>query len=70
MSDDDVVGLVGRISCPIAADGPGEIVLPVRGGSTTFTAYTSDGEELKKNAHAVVIEQTGPHTVMVTATGA
>jgi hypothetical protein len=60
-------GLVGRISCPVTADLPGEIILAIRGGREAFTAY-SNGEVLAKNSHAVVIEQTGNRTVMVTST--
>lgn len=67
--NDEVTGLVGRVSVPITADLPGEIIISIRGGSEAYTAYTTNGEELKKNTHAAVIEQTGPHTVMVTATG-
>jgi hypothetical protein len=67
MSDDDLTGLVGRVSVPIPTSGAGEVILSVRGGSEAFTAYTQGDEELVKNARAVVIEQTGPHTVLVTA---
>ena len=63
----DLAGLIGRISIPIPADGPGEIILSVRGGSEAFTAHTSAGEEIAKNARAVVVEQTGARTVFVTA---
>jgi hypothetical protein len=67
--DEPVVGLVGRITVKVS-DMPGEIMLAVRGGYTGFTAYGSGGEVLERDQHAVVIEQTGPNTVMVTATGA
>jgi hypothetical protein len=62
-------GLTGRISVPVGEDLPGEILIMLRGGCEGFTAYSSGGEVLKKNAHAVVIEQTGNRTVLVTATG-
>lgn len=68
--DEFLAGMMGRISIPVGPDLPGEIILAVRGGSEAFTAYCNGGEELKKNTHAVVVEQTGPRTVMVTATGA
>jgi hypothetical protein len=61
-----VTGLIGRISIPISADAPGEIILSIRGGSEAFTAYTLGGEELAKNARATVVEQTGARTVLVT----
>ena len=69
MSEDgaiELTGLIGRISIPISADAPGEIILSVRGGSEGFTAYTSGGEELPKNARAAVVDQTGARTVLVT----
>lgn len=69
MMDDDLTGMVGRVSVPIPTDGPGEVILSVRGGSEAFTAYTQGNEVLTKNAHAVVVEQTGPHTILVTAAG-
>lgn len=58
--------MTGRVSVPIRADGPGEIILAIRGGSEAFTAYTQGDEALEKNARAVVVEQTGPRTVLVT----
>lgn len=67
MMDDDTTGLVGRVSVPIPIDGAGEVILSIRGGSEAFTAYTQGGEALSKNARAVVVEQTGPRTVLVTA---
>lgn len=65
--DDDTTGLVGRVSVPIPIDGAGEVILSIRGGSEAFTAYTQGGEALSKNARVVVVEQTGPRTVLVTA---
>lgn len=65
--DHDVMGMTGRVSVPIPATGPGEVILSVRGGSEAFTAYTSGGEEIDKNQRAVVMEQTGPQTVLVTS---
>jgi hypothetical protein len=70
MSDEsrtELAGMIGRISIPVPVDGPGEIILSVRGGSEAFTAYTLTGETLSKNARAVVMEQTGSRTVLVTA---
>lgn len=67
MADEDPTGLVGRVSVPIPPDGPGEIIVSIRGGSEAFTAYTQGNETLDKNARAVVVEQTGPRTVLVTS---
>jgi len=69
MTDEDVTGMVGRISVPIPTDGAGEVILSIRGGSEAFTAYTQGDEALDRNSRAVVVEQTGPRTVLVTAVG-
>lgn len=66
MGENEATGLSGRVSVPIPADGPGEIILNIRGGSEAFTAYTQDRETLTKNSRALVLEQTGPRTVLVT----
>jgi hypothetical protein len=66
MSDENTMGMVGRVSVPIPANGPGEIILSIRNGSEAFTAYTQGGEVLDRNSRAVVVEQTGPRTVLVT----
>ncbi|MGH9029390.1 MAG: hypothetical protein ACRDV4_07225 [Acidimicrobiales bacterium] len=66
-SDDDPTGMVGRVSVPIPTDGPGEVILSIRGGSEAFTAYTKGDESIGKNDRAVVVERTGPRTVLVTA---
>jgi hypothetical protein len=69
MTDDfqsNLTGMTGRISIPVPVDGSGEIILIVRGGSEAFTAYTLGGEALPRNARAVVVEQTGARTLLVT----
>lgn len=64
---DYIDGLTGRISVPVGPETPGEIMLELDDGVQAYTAYSAGGEELKKNSHAVVMQQTGPHTVLVTA---
>jgi len=64
--EDDLTGMTGRITVPVPVDGPGEIMISVRGGAEAFTAYTLGGESLPKNARAAVVEQTGARTVLVT----
>jgi hypothetical protein len=50
MIDEDLTGMVGRVSIPIPTEGQGEIMLRVRGGSEAFTAYTQGQEALAKNS--------------------
>jgi hypothetical protein len=64
--ESNVVGLTGRISIPVPVDGPGEIIISIRGGSEAFTAYTLGEESLPRNARAAVVEKTGARTVLVT----
>jgi hypothetical protein len=68
MSDPEpsLEGLIGRISIPVPEDGPGEIIISIRGGTEAFTAYTVGEESLTKNSRAVIVERTGARTVLVT----
>ena len=69
MGDDagqSAVGMLGRVSIPISAGRPGEVILKIRGGSEAFTAYTQGDEPLAANARVVVIEQLSPRTLLVT----
>jgi hypothetical protein len=69
MSDDfeSVLGKQGRISVAIPAAGAGQIIIFLNGGSEAFTAYCLGGEEIAMNTPAVVVDQSGPRTVFVTA---
>jgi hypothetical protein len=61
---DDVVGAVGRLTLPITASRPGEVVLAVRGGTEAFTAWADT--PLAKNARVLVIEHSSARSVQVT----
>jgi hypothetical protein len=62
--DQDLVGTIGRVTLGITADRPGEVILPVRGGTEAFSAHCD--EPVRKNARVVVIECLSGRTVMVT----
>jgi hypothetical protein len=62
--DQSVIGAVGRVTVSIPADGPGEVLLPVRGGTEAFAAWSD--EPIAKNARVLVIETTSARSVMVT----
>jgi membrane protein implicated in regulation of membrane protease activity len=62
--DQDLVGTIGRVTLGITIDRPGEVILPVRGGTEAFTAQCD--EPVKKNARVVVVECLSGRTVMVT----
>jgi len=61
---DDAFGLSGRVTVPIPADGPGEVVLQIRGGTEAFTAFSEDGP-IEKGTLVVVIECPSARSVIV-----
>jgi hypothetical protein len=66
MSDNRMVGKIGRVSGAIAPGQVGEVILPVRGSSEAFLAY-SEGNDLTipRGTRVVVTEYIPPRTVMV-----
>jgi hypothetical protein len=67
VSDDRLIGKVGRVTGRIAPGTIGEVTLNVRGGSESFYAYAADGEEsIEPGARVVVVEHEPPRTVTVT----
>lgn len=67
MTDDRMVGKMGRVSGRIKADVVGEVMVPVRGGSEHFHAYAADrDEEINPGERVVVVEYHPPRTVIVT----
>lgn len=63
----DLIGTVGRVSVPITPARPGEVVLPVRGGTEAFTALAA--ETIAKYSRVVVVECLSGRTVSVTPLG-
>jgi hypothetical protein len=51
----DVVGVVGRVSCPVRAGGTGEIVYEQLGATRSAIARSEDGEALEKKTEVYVI---------------
>jgi hypothetical protein len=62
--DQDLIGTVGQVTVPITATRPGEVTLPVRGGTEAFTACSD--EPIAKYARVVVVECLTGRTVSVT----
>ena len=66
-ADHDLLAKVGRLTGAIEPGEMGEVMLPVRGGSEAFYAYSSDPtEEIPAGTRVVVIEHEPPRTVVVT----
>jgi hypothetical protein len=55
--------LIGRVTVPIPATGPGEVLLAVRGGTEAFTAWSD--QPIAKHARVLVVEQTSARSVFV-----
>jgi hypothetical protein len=62
--DQDLVGTIGHVTLPITPDGPGEVVLPVRGGTEAYAAFSD--EPIAKYARVVVVECRSARSVTVT----
>jgi hypothetical protein len=59
-----LLGLTGRVTVSIPADGPGEVLLPVRGGTEAFAAWSD--EPIPRHRRVVVVETLSARSVMVT----
>jgi hypothetical protein len=59
----DPVGVVGFVTLPIPENGPGEVMLPLRGGSEAFAAWSD--EPIKKHTRVVVTDQLSARSVHV-----
>ena len=62
--DQRLVGTIGHVSVPITPTRPGEVVLPVRGGTEAFAAFSD--EAIAKHSRIVVIECRSARSVTVT----
>jgi hypothetical protein len=60
---DRLLGAIGRVTVSIPADGPGEVLLPVRGGTEAFAAWSD--EPVAKHSRVVVVECLSARSVFV-----
>jgi len=63
-AEDSLVGAIGRVTVPIPATGPGEVLVPVRGGTEAFAAWSD--EPIAKDTRVLVVECTSARSVIVT----
>jgi hypothetical protein len=61
---DSLIGVIGYVTVSIPADGPGEVMLTVRGGTEAFAAYAD--EPIAKAKRVVVVEERSARSVTVT----
>jgi hypothetical protein len=63
--DSDLVGSIGQLTVSVPEDGgPGEVVLPIRGGTEAFTAYAD--EPIPKHTVVVVVDKRSTRSITVT----
>jgi membrane-bound ClpP family serine protease len=59
-----LIGKVGRVTVSIPPGGPGEVLLPVRGGTEAFAAWSD--EPIARHSRVVVVESLSARSVFVT----
>ena len=62
-SEPSLLGTVGRVTVSIPPDGPGEVLLPVRGGTEAFAAWSD--EPILRHRRVVVIDCISARSVLV-----
>ena len=63
-AEESLLGKVGRVTVSIPADGPGEVLLPVRGGTEAFAAWSD--EPIMRHRRVVVVDSMSGRSVFVT----
>ncbi|HVB43749.1 MAG TPA: hypothetical protein VNF47_13750 [Streptosporangiaceae bacterium] len=63
-SGESLLGVVGRVTVSIPANGPGEVLLPVRGGTEAFAAWSD--EPIRRHSRIVVVDCISARSVFVT----
>jgi hypothetical protein len=63
-AQDSLLGTIGRVIVSIPANGPGEVLLPVRGGAEGFAAWSD--EPIPRHSRVVVVECISARSVFVT----
>jgi hypothetical protein len=62
--DQELVGTIGHVTLPITPEHAGEVMLPVRGGTEAFAAFSD--EPIAKFSRIVVVECRSGRSVTVT----
>ena len=63
-ADQGLLGTIGRVTVSIPAGGPGEVLLPVRGGTEAFAAWSD--EPIPRHSRIVVVQCMSARSVIVT----
>lgn len=62
-ADQSPVGAIGRVTVSIPSDGPGEVLVAVRGGTEAFAAWSET--PIPKHALVIVVDRTSARSVVV-----
>ena len=63
-TEESLLGKVGRVTVSIPVDGPGEVLLSVRGGTEAFAAWSD--EPIARHSRIVVVDTMSARSVFVT----
>jgi hypothetical protein len=63
-TEETLLGKIGRVTVSIPANGPGEVMLSVRGGTEAFAAWSD--EPVPRHSRVVVVECISARSVFVT----
>src|SRR5947207_13397256 len=63
-SGGDLVGLIGRVTVAVREGHPGEVLLPVRGGTEAFAAWSD--EPIARHSRVLVVDALSARSVLVT----
>ncbi|MFD9424757.1 MULTISPECIES: hypothetical protein [unclassified Streptomyces] len=64
-SSQSPVGAVGRVTVQIPPDGPGEVLVAVRGGSETYAAWCESATTLDRDVRVIVVDSLSARSVIV-----
>jgi hypothetical protein len=63
-AEESLLGKVGRVTVSIPVDGPGEVLLSVRGGTEAYAAWSD--EPIARHRRIVVVDTMSARSVFVT----
>jgi hypothetical protein len=65
-ADHELIGKIGHVTGTIEPGEMGEVLVPIRGGSESFYAYSSDpAEAIPEGCRVLVLEREAPRTIIV-----
>ncbi len=66
MADQNLIGKTGRVTGRVGPGRIGEVMVPIRGGTEAFHAYSADEQEILPGTRVLVVEVLPPRTIVVT----